>query len=701
MAGGSDVFIAKFSATGSAIYATYLGGKGYDQGMGIAVDGAGNAYVTGETSSSDFPTVNPFQPALAGSYEAFVAKLNAAGKAFVYSTYLGGKNWDTGYGIAVDGSGNAYVTGYTSSTDFPTVNAFQPDSDGSGNVFVTKLNPQGSAPVYSTYIGGHGSERGKAIAMDSRGNAYITGYNRKGMLPTANAIARNDTFTGAGLSDTILGKYESPIAFSIVDGLLTGLVFELVVAGQGCMYTFDSFIFLDLAVPVTNNSFSYSFPDSSPVFKVEGKLDSSGNASGTVTGTYTDPSSGGCSGKVNMAWTATKDGTGYGGYEDAFVAKLNSLGNSLVYSIYLGGIGSDYGNGIAVDPEGNAFVSGGVGSHNFKTVNPLQAKRGSIADAFITKISPSETDAEMTLFFPRLVATPGGSSEPDERTGIAVANMGTTDATVKFTAFDKTGAQIEGANITNPSTMTLKAGEQLPIMDTQIFGAGLLARGPVRWMKAESNVSKLAGFFLMFNSDLSFQDGADVSPARLTSFIFPEIEDQGFTQINVTNPDAACSNLTFDLLTSEGKSRTQSKRTANPNGAIAEFFTDLFPGVSPVGSDYIRVTSTIGAVPFEYLGKSGKFVSGLNGQPTSSIGTTLYSPQYVVGGTAYRTTLSVVNLESTSGTVTFKFIKDDGTQIGVTKQMPISAKGKISIAHAIPSLRGRTGQEIRIYQGEI
>ena len=102
------------------------------------------------------------------------------------------------------------------------------------------------------------------------------------------------------------------------------------------------------------------------------------------------------------------------------------------------------------------------------------------------------------------------------------------------------------------------------------------------------------------------------------------------------------------------------------------------------------MTSTVGAVPFEYLGKSGKFLSGLNGQPTSSAGTTLYSPQYVVGGTTYRTTLSVVNLESTSGTVTFKFIKDDGTQIGATKQMPISAKGKISIARAyLPSVAGQ------------
>ncbi len=172
------------------IYSTYLGGSGGDGGSAIAVDSSGNAYVTGETSSSNFPTVNPLQPANAGFADAFVAKINAAGSALVYSTYLGGSAEDGGFGIAVDSAGNAYVEGWTQSTDFPiTPGALQTTyAGGYSDAFVTKLNPTGSALVYSTYLGGSDAAFGDSIAVDSAGNAYVTGGAGAGFPVTPGAL---------------------------------------------------------------------------------------------------------------------------------------------------------------------------------------------------------------------------------------------------------------------------------------------------------------------------------------------------------------------------------------------------------------------------------------------------------------------------------------------------------------------------------
>jgi len=167
------------------IYSTYLGGSGGDQGNSIAVDASGNAYVTGLTDSTNFPTVNALQSTnSSGTYDAFVTKLNPAGSALIYSTYLGGNGLDDGTGIAVDASGNAYVTGRTSSTNFPTANALQSTLAGEGNAFVAKINATGSALVYSTYLGGTDYDSGNGIALDASGNAYVTGAASSTNFPT-------------------------------------------------------------------------------------------------------------------------------------------------------------------------------------------------------------------------------------------------------------------------------------------------------------------------------------------------------------------------------------------------------------------------------------------------------------------------------------------------------------------------------------
>jgi PKD repeat protein len=211
-----NAFVAKIDSAGSAlVYSTYLGGSGFaTEGTRIAVDGAGNAYVTGSTDAWDFPTVNALQPTRGGLADAFVAKLNPTGSALVYSTYLGGSDvcdeygscyGDFGSGIAVDSAGNAYVVGVTYSSDFPTVNALQPTLRGSRDAFVAKLNPAGSALVYSTYLGGTGDDFGAGIAVDSAGNAYVVGTTWSSDFPTVNAL--QPTF-GGGWGDAFVAKID-------------------------------------------------------------------------------------------------------------------------------------------------------------------------------------------------------------------------------------------------------------------------------------------------------------------------------------------------------------------------------------------------------------------------------------------------------------------------------------------------------------
>jgi YVTN family beta-propeller protein len=190
-----DAFVAELSPTGSALYySTYLGGSGYDEGDGIAVDSQGNAYVTGRTNSTDFPgmSASSIQAANAGLYEAFLTKINASGTAIVYSTYLGGSNYDYGYGVAVDSGGDAYVTGFTSSTAFTgvTSSSLQPTNGaptGSGTVYVAKVNPAGTALAYSTFLGGNGGDNGTSIAVDVAGDAWVTGNTYSANFPGVNA----------------------------------------------------------------------------------------------------------------------------------------------------------------------------------------------------------------------------------------------------------------------------------------------------------------------------------------------------------------------------------------------------------------------------------------------------------------------------------------------------------------------------------
>jgi Beta-propeller repeat/HYDIN/CFA65/VesB-like, Ig-like domain len=264
-AGGNlDAFVSKLDSTGSrAVYSTYLGGSGEDRGLGIALDVAGNAFVTGSTGSADFPAVHALQPAPAGGTcgsasatpctDAFVTELNAAGTMVVYSTYLGGTGGDSGNAIAVDASGAAYVAGMTASSDFPvTPGTFQQTGGGvSVDAFVAKIYPAGAATAYSTYLGGIGQETAYGIAVDSSGDAYVTGYVYDDAFPVASPVQEKN----GGFYDAFLTELNAAGSALIFSSYLGGSGNDM---GQG--------IALDAAgnTYLAGGTFSVDFPTESP-----------------------------------------------------------------------------------------------------------------------------------------------------------------------------------------------------------------------------------------------------------------------------------------------------------------------------------------------------------------------------------------------------------------------------------------------------
>lgn len=438
-------------------YSTYLGGTGADNGTGIAVDAAGSAYVTGATGSTDFPvTPGAFQTKYPGqSSAAFISKLNPAGTALIYSTYLGGttsaiiKLGDFGTGIAVDAAGSAYVTGRTTSLDFPTTpGAFQavdPCLNCNSNAFVAKLKPDGAALQYSTYLGATGggstagATEGNGIAVDSAGSAYATG-NVDGLSVTEVAVF--PTTVGAFQTGNFSGGTAGFVTKFNASG--SGLVYSTLLNTSGKSNNSGNAVALDVAgrAYVTGFTDSIAFPTKNPVQAANGggRFDAfvtALNAKGTALvystylgGTGADrglgiavDSSGsayatGITGSAKFPTTMGAYQTNYGGGStsgnggDAFVARFNGDG-SLVFSTYLGGMGDDLGRGIALDSAGTAFITGGTASTNFPhTADAYQPTYGGGGDAFVTKLKADGTGLLYSTFL--------GGTGGDNGSGIAV-----------------------------------------------------------------------------------------------------------------------------------------------------------------------------------------------------------------------------------------------------------------------------------------
>ena len=361
------------------VFSTYLGGSGEDVGNSVVTDSSGNVYVTGRTTSNDFPVVDGWQDYRAGARDAFVTKYSPTGD-MIYSTYFGGTGAENAIGVGLDASGAIYVTGVTSSIDLPVKNAAQSTYGGGGqDGFVFKLTPDGDDLVYSTYLGGTGFDQSRTIAVDADGYAYVAGNTDSPNFPLLNAL--QPTF-GGGISDAFVAKLDSngALVFSTYLGGTTHLGNDFD-SGRG--------IALDASGDI------YVAGETRGAFPV---------TSGAFQTTYG------------------------GGLNDLFVAKLSSDGARLVYATYVGGSGSDqtqivigtssgiHGKIIAVDRDGNAYITGDTDSSDFPVRNAYQPSKSGDVDAFVLKLNAAGSDVVYSTYF--------GGSGFDTARGIAITTGG-------------------------------------------------------------------------------------------------------------------------------------------------------------------------------------------------------------------------------------------------------------------------------------
>ena len=794
--GGLDAFVTKFNADGSAVvYSTFIGGSGDDGSGGIAVDASGSVYLAGETFSADFPvTAGVAQTTISAGEDGFVARLNASGSALVYSTYLGGAEEEQVSAVAVDSTGNAYVTGRTRSEDFPTTpGAFQTSDprpsfpDGpSYAAFITKLNPDGSALVYSTYLGGAVTEEGSGIAIDSSGNAYITGETRSENFPTT-----------AGAAQTSFGSFDSGDQDAFVTKLNpdgSALVYSTYLGGSsedgaaaiavddsGNAYVVGGTRSMDF--PVTEGAFDTTTAEDTggncpelPVPCGEAfvtKINPTGSA--LVYSTYfhgdevffsSEAATGlAVSSSGEVYFTGSTDALDFPlvnplqaenaqpfSSSDMFVAQLNSSGSALLFSTYFGGVGDDLGTDIALDASGNVYVVGWTAASDFPTRNALQTtfdgifggvllkitKDGStstfsVPDRGATSTASPGTLGTTTVGYARIrpddgVTTPAGvaifgftqngvlvteagvpAAAPVEEgrifaevngpigTGLAIANPNDIPATISFYFTDAAGTDF------GSGSLTLGANEHISkFLNEAPFNSGQSVLGtftfassvPVAAIALRTFVNE-RGEFLITTLPV-----APLAPESADTIYFPQYADGGgfTTQVVLVNPTNATISGTVQFWgQGSGETPAEPVSLALDTGSTGSEFSYAIPprsskrlrtanpaGATSVGS--VRVTSTGGTASpsgvaiFSF--KPGEFTVSEAGVAALPVGTAfrLYVESLGTPGQAgsVRSGLAITDTSSSSNTITLELTSLDGTTVGEAQVLSLPPSGHTS-----------------------
>lgn len=593
------------------IYSTYLGGSSSDTAFAIAADSAGDAYVTGLTGSSDFPTASPFQSALAssGSSNAFITKLNATGDGVIYSTYLGGSGGgllsegDWGSGIAVDSAGDAYVTGFTFSQDFPTTaGAFQTAAPGSGVAWVAKLNAAGSALVYSTYLGGNNPgayQSAPLIAIDASGNAYVTGTTYASNFPTVNSV--QGTYGGAG--DCFVSKLNPAASGLIYSTYLGGndqdICSGIAVNSSGEAYVSGETLSTDFQFTVSLGK--SGFMGKSGGFVVKLINSGTGIAFSTQLG-GTSGNSGAVGGgaialdsaqNVYLAGTTTStdlpvtlnayQGTFGGGTSDAYVMKLDSAGANILFASYLGGSGGEGCSGIALDSAGRIYVAGNTTSPNFPHKNALQIGfSGGIDDAFVAEFDPSSTGSGTLVFSTymggSLAETPFGVALDPSGNLYVAGNTGSPDFPITTGALQTSFKG--GANDGWVAKFAGSGGTQQPANVNSLSGSaqiamvGAPAPAPFSATVTDSSGNGVPNQTVTFTGPSSGASGS--------------FAGGGTTSTATTNSSGVATSAAFTANTTAGN-YTVTATVAGVSGSASFALTNVDFAVSPASSASLHV----------------------------------------------------------------------------------------------------------------
>ncbi|MGB2900053.1 MAG: choice-of-anchor D domain-containing protein [Candidatus Acidiferrum sp.] len=568
-----------------------MGGSGDESGDGLAVDASGNAYITGLTNSANFPTKNSFQAALGGASDAFVAKLNAAGSALVYSTYVGGSDDDSGAGIAVDSSGNAYVGGSTRSTNFPTASPLQANckscANGQGNAFVAKLSAAGSTLIYSTYLGGSGNgtdgDFGNGIAVDASNNAYVTGFTSSPDFPLA-----------------------SPIQATLLP--------------QTC--TFDYYGY-----------------------------------------TYTIP----CS-------------------NTAFVTRLNPSGSALLYSTYLGASGGnlEYGRGIAVDGAGNAYVTGRATSNFLLTPGAIQLVSGGGDDTFVAKISPNDAPGFSLSSFSLSFQDEGiGGTTLSQQiflanTGSLTLNIASIVPSGDFAATDTCGSSLAGGasctiNVTFTPTAAGARTGTITITDS-------MASSPQKVTLTGNGVTGLAATVSPTSLSFGNQTQGTTSAAQSVT-----LTNTGSATLTITGFSFAGTNPSDFTLSSTGCKQSQSLAV----GASCAFSIAFAPQAVGNRSATLQITDNSSQSPRSVT------LTGVGiAPPTVTLSAiSLSFAAQVVGGTSPGQSVTLAT--SGSGTLAIVSISTTTSDFGASNNCGNSVAGgatcTITVTFTPTAAGGRAG----------
>ncbi|MGA7796566.1 MAG: choice-of-anchor D domain-containing protein, partial [Candidatus Acidiferrales bacterium] len=703
-------FVTKFDPTGSSlVYSTLLRGTtgSSDSGNGIGVDSSGNAYVDGITGDSDFPLLNPFQATIGDVFSAgfnflqsgFVAGLAGDG-TLIYSTYFGGRNnadQTTLNGLAADASGNAYVVGNTNSQNFPTVNpvqATQNSTFGGQNVVVAKFNPQGQ-PIYSTYLGGGGSDIGDAIAIDGNGNAYVTGQTSSNAMfetgfpvqpapapfqgainGSANAFVAKFTFAGSTLTmenSTYLGGSDTDEGFGIAVDTATPP--NVYVTGQTNSKTGTPFPTKNPIFGPSAGTFSEAF-----VTKLKGDftaliystfLGGTGSASSSTGDTGSaigldgaNPPNAfvtGSTASIDFPVASPLQSTiGPLATSNAFVTEVNGAGSALTYSTYLGGSGTDKGLGIAVDSTGNAYIAGTATSPNFPVVGsgggaPYQGElRTSAGNAFLTKISSAAAPSAMNFFPPSFNFHSVGVGQASAPESVTLSNNTGSAVTINVGGITFTGANAGDFSQTNtcpvsPATLGAGASCTISVVFNPTLQDGRTAQLSVA-SSAPAAAMNLSGFGAVPEvsfSQTSINFGTN-DPLNVGVTNFLSITNKGGAPLHVgnveiTGPDASAFAVTFNDCTAAVAANGGScfiEPTFTPTTAGHAYSATLLINDDAAGSPQ--------SFPMSGTGVAQVIVS-----PHS-----LEFGGWLVGTSSFDNSISVQN--GTSGNITLTSIAPDG-----------------------------------------
>ena len=520
--GNPNAFVAKLPPGGGSLdYSTYLGGSGSDYGYAIAVDSCENIFVTGSTTSSNFPLLNPIQSTLAPTSggNAFVTKINAGG-VLAYSTFLGGSgnNGDGGTAIAVDGSHDAWVAGYTASSDFPPVNAFQSTFGGHQNGFITEVNAAGTAWAYSTYFGGlsqtsyvtpetggHVFDVCYGIALDGNRNIYVTGWTTSPNFPTQNPIQPTN---------------KDPFGMGFVSELAAGgasLVYSTYLGGTG-----------GTAVDTGDEGNGI-------------QVDGSGNAYvAGETGSFDFPT-------VNALQSSNKQVPATGN-NTAFVTEVAAQGTSYLFSTYWGGSNEEGAEALALDPANNIYVAGYTFSNDFPVTNAYQTGPARVIDAMVFKITQPPPAAPVTQ--PAVQVAPASPPPANQPVGVGAGNV----PVLKVIISNQSGetAQLTGATLSESGTGLASAGIA-SLMVYTIVGGSPVSIGQVSSPFASSNSTTVP----LPNLDLSASSALTI----LVTFNFSPTASLGTYTLSLAN---SCALSGYGLTSDKGIQLTG----APVNGAV-------------------------------------------------------------------------------------------------------------------------------------